>query len=278
MNTKIVMDSCVDFNNEVFDNEKIMERIPFKIVIDNEEIVDFDLEQSELITKMKNSKNKIATACPSPHEFLEAFKKCQNNFAVTISEKLSGSYNSAMLAKEMLKEEFSESFIHVFDCKTATARASLIVLKLKQLIEERIHNNQIIEEINTYINEMKTLLLAERLDNLAKNGRISSKKAFIGNLLQVVPIMCDNGDGEIILKEQVRGRKKALNRLLDIVGEEGTDLENKVLGITHVNCKEKAEKLKEEIENRYDFKDIIIFEAGGLSVIYADDGGIVVCY
>lgn len=278
MNTKIVMDSCIDFNNEVFDNERIMERIPFKIIIDDEEIIDFHADQSEIITKMKNSKNKIATACPSPHEFLEAFRKCKNNFVVTISEKLSGSHNSAMLAKEMLKEENSESFVHVFDCKTATAGASLVVLKLKKLIEEKMNTDQIIEEINTYIDEMKTFLLAERLDNLAKNGRISSQKAFIGNLLQVVPIMCSNGNGELILKEQVRGRKKALNRLLDIIGEEGKDIKNKVLGITHVNCIEKAECLKAEIANRYDFKDIIIFDAGGLSTIYADDGGIVFCY
>ena len=278
MDTRIVMDSCIDFNNEVFDNERIMERIPFKIIIDNEEIIDLDANQSELIAKMKNSKNKIATACPSPHEFLEAFRKCKNNFVVTISEKLSGSHNSAMLAKEMLKEESLESFVHVFDCKTATAGASLVVLKLKKLIEEKINTNQIIEEINTYIDEMKTLLLAERLDNLAKNGRISSQKAFIGNLLQVVPIMCSNGNGELILKEQVRGRKKALNRLLDIIGEEGTDIKSKVLGITHVNCIEKAEGLKAEIANRYDFKDIVIFDAGGLSTIYADDGGIVFCY
>ena len=278
MNTKIVMDSCIDFNNEVFDNERIMERIPFKIIIDNEEIIDFHADQSEIITRIKNSNNKIATACPSPHEFLEAFRKCKNNFVVTISEKLSGSHNSAMLAKEMLKEESPESFVHVFDCKTATAGASLVVLKLKQLIENKINADQIIEEINTYIDEMKTLLLAERLDNLAKNGRISSQKAFIGNLLQVVPIMCSNGNGELILKEQVRGRKKALNRLLDIIGEEGTDIKNKVLGITHVNCIEKAEGLKTEIANRYDFKDIVIFDAGGLSTIYADDGGIVFCY
>lgn len=278
MDTRIVMDSCIDFNNEVFDNERIMERIPFKIIIDNEEIIDFHADQSEIITKMKNSNNKIATACPAPHEFLEAFRKCKNNFVVTISEKLSGSHNSAMLAKEMLREESSESFVHVFDCKTATAGASLVVLKLKKLIEEKINTDQIIEEINTYIDEMKTFLLAERLDNLAKNGRISSQKAFIGNLLQVVPIMCSNGNGELILKEQVRGRKKALNRLLDIIGEEGKDIKNKVLGITHVNCIEKAEYLKAEIANRYDFKDIVIFDAGGLSTIYADDGGIVVCY
>lgn len=85
-------------------------------------------------------------------------------------------------------------------------------------------------------------------------------------------------DGEIILKEQVRGKKKAFNRLIDLIGEEGTDFKNKILGIGHINAKEKAEKLKDEISSKYNFKDIIIFEGGGLSTIYADDGGIVVCY
>ena len=278
METRIIVDSCVDFNSEVFGKEDYMERIPFKIIIDGEEILDKNVDKTLLLEKMKNSKNKIATACPSPHEFLEALKKCKNNFIVTISEKLSGSHNSAMLAKEMLKEESPDSFVHVFNCKTAVSGADLVVLKVKQLIEEKVHNIEIIEQVNEYIDNMKTLFVLERLDNLAKNGRISGTKALMGSLLQVTPIMTANGEGEIILKEQVRGKKKAYNRLIDLIGEESADYKNRVLGITHINAKEKAEKLKEEIKNKYDFKDIIIFEGGGLSTVYADDGGIVVCY
>lgn len=277
METRIIVDSCVDFNEEVFGNEDYMERIPFKIIIDDEEIIDKDLNTNLLLEKMKNSKNKIKTACPSPHDFLESLKKCKNNFIVTISGKLSGSLNSAMLAKEMLEEEFPDSFVHVFDCKTAVSGADLVVLKIKQLIEEKVHNTQIVEQVNQYIESMKTLFVLEKLDNLAKNGRISSAKALMGTLLQVVPIMTAI-DGEIILKEQVRGKKKAFNRLIDLIGEEGTDFKNKILGIGHINAKEKAEKLKDEISSKYNFKDIIIFEGGGLSTVYADDGGIVVCY
>jgi len=277
MDTRIIVDSCVDFNEKIFGNEEYMERIPFKIIIDDEEIIDKDLDTDTLLEKMKNSKNKIKTACPSPHDFLESLKKCKNNFIVTISGKLSGSYNSAMLAKEMLKEEFPDSFVHVFDCKTAVSGADLVVLKIKQLIEEKVHNTQIIDQVTQYIENMKTLFVLEKLDNLAKNGRISSAKALMGTLLQVVPIMTAI-DGEIILKEQVRGKKKAFNRLIDLIGEEGTDFKNKILGIGHINAKEKAEKLKDEISSKYNFKDIIIFEGGGLSTIYADDGGIVVCY
>jgi len=277
METRIIVDSCVDFNSEVFGQEDYMERIPFKIIIDGEEIIDKNLDTSLLLEKMKNSKNKIITACPSPHEFLESFKKCKNNFVVTISGKLSGSHNSAMLASEMLKEESTDRFVHVFDCKTAVSGADLVVLMIKELIEKKVNNGQIIEQVNEYIDNMKTLFVLDRLDNLVKNGRISNTKALVGSLLQITPIMTAN-DGEIVLKEQVRGKKKAFNRLIEIIGEESVDLKNKVLGIGHINAKEKAEKLKEEIKNKYDFKDIIIFEGGGLSTIYADDGGIVVCY
>lgn len=277
MEARIIVDSCVDFNDEVFDNEEYMERIPFRIIIDNEEIIDKDLDKAMLLEKMKNSKNKIGTACPSPNDFFEALKKSKNNFIVTISGKLSGSYNSAILAKEMLLEEFPDSFVHVFDCKTAVSGADLVVLKIKQLIEEKVPNNHIVEVVTEYIHGMKTLFILERLDNLVKNGRISSMKALMGSLLQVIPIMTAL-DGEIILKEQVRGKKKAFNRLVDIIGEEGIDFKNKILGIGHINAKEKAEKLKEAIKNKYNFKDIIIFEGGGLSTVYADDGGIVICY
>ena len=179
MDTRIIVDSCVDFNKKIFGNEDYMERIPFKIIIDDEEIIDKDLDTDILLEKMKNSKNKIKTACPSPHDFLESLKKCKNNFVVTISGKLSGSYNSAMLAKEMLKEEFPDSFVHVFDCKTAVSGADLVVLKIKQLIEEKVHNTQIVEQVTQYIENMKTLFVLEKLDNLAKNGRISSAKALM---------------------------------------------------------------------------------------------------
>ena len=278
MNIRIVTDSCIDINKDVFGNEENMERVPFKIVIENEEMIDKNLDLSELREKMKATKDKITTACPSPHDFLEAFKKCKENFVVTISEKLSGSHNSAVLAANMFLEEVEDAFVHIFDCKTATAGASLVALKLKTMIEEKVEKNRIIEEINNYIDQMKTFLVPVRLDNLAKNGRISSKKAFVGSLLQVTPIMCDKGDGELILKEQVRGRKKAFARLLDIIGEEKADFSDRVLAISHVNSEERALNLKEQILSRYNFKDIIIFEGGGLTTVYADDGGIVVCY
>ncbi|MDF2677677.1 MAG: DegV family protein [Bacillota bacterium] len=272
--TKIVVDSCVDFNEDTKD----FERIPFKILIDDDEIVDSGLDINELIDKMKKTKNQIKTACPSPEEFMNKFNEYKNIFAVTISGQLSGSYNSAILAVNLLKEKFPDKFVHIFDCKTAATGETLIALKVKQLVDENLNAQEIIEHTNKYISKLKTFFIVESLDNLAKNGRITNFKAMLGNMLHIVPIMGEDGEGKIVLKEQVRGRKKAFERLVDMIGENNVDFENTILGITHVNCIEKAEKLKEQIVSKYPFKEIKIFDASGLSTVYADNGGIIIAY
>jgi len=272
--TKIVVDSCVDFNEET----KEFARVPFRILIDEEEIVDYDLDGAELRSKMKKTKNQIKTACPPPEDFINKFNEYKNIFAVVISDQLSGSYNSAVLALNLLKEKFPDKFVHIFDSKTAATGETMIALKVKQLMEQNLSQQEIIELTNKYISKLRTFFILESLDNLAKNGRITNFKAMIGSMLQIVPIMGENGEGKIVLKEQVRGRKKAFDRLVDIIGEHNVDFENTILGITHVNCREKAEKLMEQIKLKYNFKEIKIFEASGLSTVYADDGGIVIAF
>lgn len=278
MDSKIVVDSGIDFNEELVGDNGEMGVIPFKITVDENEFIDKKLNTNILIEKMKESKNKILTACPSPNDFLAAYKECKNTFVVTISSKLSGSYNSAMVAKELIMESLPDYNVHIFDSKSASAGQTLVVLKVKQLMKEKLPYAQIVEKTNQYIDNMKTFFVLESLDNLAKNGRISNLKALIGSIIHIVPIMGENGNGEIVLKEQVRGRKRAFDRLIDIVGESNIDFKNTVLSITHVNAKEKAEKIKEEIQKKYSFKDVLIFNAGGISTVYADNGGIVIAF
>jgi len=274
MNTNLIADSCVDFSNDIND----IERIPFKIMIDDEEFIDDNLDIMDLLFKMKSSKSHTKTACPSPDEFINACKKYKNNFVITISSALSGSYNSALLAVNIIKERFPDKFVHVFDSKSASAGESLVALKVKQMIEDNIDVSEIIENTNKYISKLRTFFILDSLDNLAKNGRITNFKAIIGNVLHIVPIMGEDGNGSIILKEQVRGKKKAFTRLVDMIGEYNIDFEDTILGITHCNCFEKAEKLRDEIKIKYPFKDIKIFNASGLSSVYAYDGGIVIAF
>lgn len=278
MERRIVTDSSVDFK---LNKEQITEGIgivPFKLQIDDEEIVDIDLNTDELIKKMKASVNQIRTACPSPQEFYDAYSKDGETFAVTISGALSGSHNSAILAKNMFLEKFPEALIHVFDTQSASAGVNLVILKIKELITQNLKFDEIVDAVSKYISKMKTLFILDSLDNLVKNGRISNLKAMLASFLHIVPIMGENGKGEIVLLEQVRGNKKAFNRLVDMIGESGVDFENTVLGITHSNAREKAENLRNEILKRFNFKEVLIFAAGGLSTVYADDGGIIVAF
>ncbi|HKM00668.1 MAG TPA: DegV family protein [Sedimentibacter sp.] len=274
MNTNIIVDSCVDFN-EVTEN---IDRVPFRILIDGEEIVDENTDILELIRKMKNSRSQIKTACAPPEDFINKIKEHANNFIVTISSQLSGSYNSAMVAVDTIKEKFPEAFVHIFDSKTACAGETLVALKVKQLIDDNLKPADIVEQTEKYITKLRTLFILDSLDNLAKNGRITNFKAMIANIMHIVPIMGEDGEGRIVLRESIRGKKKAFNRLVDMIAEYNVDFENTVLGITHVNCFEKAEKLREDIKARYPFKDVKIFTSSGLSTVYADDGGIVIAF
>ena len=278
MENRIIVDSSIDFCDDLKILSEEVDRVPFKILIDSDEIADVNLDTEELISKMKASKKHIKTACPSPDEYMRLFSKDGASFVVTISSALSGSYNSAVLAKNMFLEKLPNGLVHIFDTKSAASGSTLVALKVKQLVEENLNFNEIVDATNKYISKLKTLFILDSLDNLVKNGRISGMKAKVASLLHIVPIMGDNGNGEIELVEQVRGNKKVFNRLIDIIGEYNIDFENTVLGITHSNAKEKAENLKKELLNRYHFKDVLIFKAGGLSTVYADDGGIVVAF
>lgn len=278
MNYKIVADSSCDLNEELKESLNIS-LVPFKIDVDDKKFIDDEgMDTMELIDAMKNSPNPVRTSCPSPGDFVSEYKKSDNIFAVTISAQLSGTYNSAVLAKDMIREEEPEKFVHVFDSKSASIGETLIAMKIQELIEKKLNNLEIVEKVESYINGMKTFFILESLDNLIKNGRISRTKGLIANVLNLKPIMGSTDNGEIKLVENVRGTKKAFKRLVEIIGETGEKFEEKILAISHVNAFERAEELKREIQSRYNFKDIVLVKTAGLSTAYANDGGIILVF
>lgn len=275
---KIVADSSCDLNEELEERLNIT-LVPFKIDIDDDSFIDNkDLNVQEMVLAMKKSPNPIKTSCPSPGDFLEEYKKNKDIFVVTISSRLSATYNSAILARDMAKEEDPDKFIHVFDSKSASVAETLIAIKIDELIREKLSNSEIVEKVEKYITEMKTYFISESLDNLIKNGRISQTKGLIANVLKLKPIMGPNPEGEIVLIENARGTKRAFSRLVEIIGEGKKNFEDKVMVISHANIETRALALKEELEKLYNFKDITIVETKGLSTGYVNDGGIILAY
>ncbi len=278
MTCKIVADSSCDLNDDLKGKLNIS-LVPFKIDVDEESFIDnANIDVARLIKSMKNSPNPVKTSCPSPGDFAKEYEKHDDIFAVTISSKLSGTYNSALLAKQMAEEKEPKKFIHVFDSKSASVGETLVSIKIQELIDQSLSNLEIVDKVEKYIKEMKTFFILENLDNLIKNGRISKTKGLIASVLNLKPIMGDDGDGNIDLIENNRGTKKAFKRLVEIIGETGEKLEEKILGIAHVDALERAENLKNEIEGLYNFKDIILVKTAGLSTAYANDGGIVLVF
>jgi DegV family protein with EDD domain len=227
---------------------------------------------------MRECRTHPMTSCPSPADFARSYKGEENIFVVTLSSKLSGTFQSAVIAKDMFIEEAGQKFIHVFDSLSASAGETMVARKIGELAKKGLGQLEIVEKVTRYIGEMKTFFLLESLEHLAKAGRLNPIVAKIASFLEIKPIMGSNGEGSIKLFEKIRGYKKAFNRFVDIIGEEGTRIEEKVLGIAHCNCPERALKLKEEVKKKYNFKDIIVVEMSGLSSTYADDGGLVIAF
>lgn len=278
MNIKIVADSSCDLNEDL-KRELGITLVPLTLQIGaNSYRDDESLDVKAMLKEMAECPDSPRTACPSPNDFMKTFEGPESVFAVTLSSALSGTYESAMLAKKMLLENAEDKFVHIFDSLSASIGETLISMKIFELARKNLDNLQIVEKVNEYIKEMKTFFLLESLENLMKNGRLSKVKGTIATLLNIKPVMGATDDGEIKLVESVRGYKRAFMRFIEIIGEQGERLEEKVIGIAHCNCLERAEEFKAELLKRYKFKDIIIVETAGLSSVYANQGGIIVAF
>ena len=278
MNIKIVADSSCDLTQEMKDQMNI-ELVPLTLRLgDKEYIDDVNLDVEGYVRDMAKCSTSPKTSCPSPNDFVRSYRGDESVFVVTLSSKLSGTYNSAVLAKDLYAEEVGQKFIHVFDSLSATIAETLISLKIHELAKKNLQESEIVEKVTAYIKEMKTFFLLESLEHLAKAGRLNPLVAKVATLLSIKPIMSDDGNGNIKLYEKVNGYKRAFKRLVEVIEEEGTKLEDKVLGIAHCNCLDRALQFKEEVLKRYNFKDIVIVKMAGLSSTYADDGGLVIAF
>jgi DegV family protein with EDD domain len=277
---KVVADSSNEID-EAFVKAYPVDIVPFKLYIDGIEYVDdATLDVDAFVEKMVNSKNTPKTACPSPNEFLEHIKGlAEEVYMVTISSKLSGTYNSAILAKKLYEDEHSkDKFIHIFDSRGAAASETLVTKKIHDLKKMNLAPEVLVEKVEHYIKEMQVYFISESLENLIKNGRISKWKGLLASTLKIMPIMGANESGEIVLYEKVRNTNKAYQRLIDMVHDEIIESGKKIVAITHVGNYERAQQIKDELSKIKDIEEIINIKCAGLSSLYADKKGVIVAF
>ena len=202
--------------------------------------------------------------------------EAEHVYVVTLSGKLSGSYNSAELAKKLYLEEHMAKQIHVFDSCSASIGETLIAEKIQESEEAGKSFEEVVAETEKYIKDQQTFFVLETLETLRKNGRLSNLKAWVAGALNIKPVMGSTEEGSICQLGQARGMNKALDKMIQDVIAKTKNSENRVLAISHCNCPERAKAVKEKIEKIAKFKKIIVTDTAGVSTMYANDGGVII--
>lgn len=275
MKYKIIVDSSSNLKSDYLNKEKDIgfDVVPLTIRIGEKEYVDDDNIDVNKMLKDYETTKKGQTSCPSPNDFLSKIEGADYYFIFTISSKLSGSYASALIAKDISEQADN---IFVLDSKLVCGSIEELVIKTVELIKENKKVEEIKKELKEFRDSLNLLFILDKFDNLVENGRINKVLAFVAKLANIKPL-CYGEDGEIKIKEKIRTFLGAIKRLSYNVGKMTSDF-NRPLIISHTNNLKMAEELKEMIENEYNFKEVIIREHKGLSGFYSQDGGIIVCF
>ena len=274
---KIVIDSCGELPEEL-KQDGHYETVSLELEVDGCRIRDDStFDQSDFLRRVRESLKGPKSSCPSPEQYMDAYEgEADHVYAVTLSGGLSGSYNSAVLGKNLYEEENGDTKkIYVFNSRSASIGETLIGMKIQEFEEAGCGFEEVVEKVEEYIKSMNTYFVLETLETLRKNGRLSNLKAFIANSLNIKPVMGSTKEGLICQLGQARGMNKALERMVKDMISKTKDCENRILAISHCNCPERAKAVKEKIEKIAKFKKIIIINTAGVSSMYANDGGVI---
>ena len=274
---KIVIDSCGELPEEL-KQDGHYETVSLELEVDGCRIRDDStFDQSDFLRRVRESLKGPKSSCPSPEQYMDAYEgEADHVYAVTLSGGLSGSYNSAVLGKNLYEEEHGDTKkIYVFNSRSASIGETLIGMKIQEFEEAGCGFEEVVEKVEEYIRSMNTYFVLETLETLRKNGRLSNLKAFIANSLNIKPVMGSTKEGLTCQLGQARGMNKALERMVKDMISKTKDCENRILAISHCNCPERAKAVKEKIEKIAKFKKIIIINTAGVSSMYANDGGVI---
>lgn len=276
MKYQIIVDSCSDIDKNYLEGTGIgLKIVPLTINVGDKEYVDeggVDIEG--MLRNLKTPKVKSGSACPSPEAFREEFSKADYTFVVTITSKLSGCYNSALVAKN----DFSErSHVHVIDSKAVSGTEILLVDKLVELIGSGMGFDAIVAEIEKYRDSLTLFFVLQRFDNLVNNGRMSKIAGLVASAISLKPI-CKAVDGEIKIIKKIIGSKHLFSKLAEMINEILSGDKTRKIIISHCYAEDEANELKYHIEKITGNSNIKIIPMRALTSYYALEKGVIVCF
>ena len=278
MTWKIVTDSGCDLRSlESQSKELQFERVPLTLQIGTEIFRDDDgLDIDNMMAMMYQSSKAATSSCPSPDAFLQAYKGVDNVIAVTITGTLSGSHNSARLAKNDLLEDYPNANIHVIDSLSASGEVDLIVLELERLINLGLSFEEVVERITAYQEKTRLIFVLAKVDNLVKNGRLNKLVGKVVGLLNIRMVGQASREGTLELLQKARGQKKAVSALVEEIQKAG--YKGGKVYIAHANNPKICEQISEKIKAIYPDAVIQTGRTSGLCSFYAEDEGILMGY
>ena len=281
MKPRIISDSSCDLPKDFLEKDGIdFSLVPLKIIVGNHEFIDDEtLNTKELIAAMKAEKTATSSSCPSPEDFAAELRKNKESYVITMTSGLSGTYNSARVAKNMVLEEDDSLKISLFDTHSTSPLMILMVMKLRDLIKAgELDFDAINQKLALYLETLNLRFLLQDLSNLVKSGRMNRVAGAVASVLSIMPIFRSDDKGEIQLVTKARGIKKALSSLANMVEEKVQTQPQFPVVITHCNNLSQAEILKDLLEKRFDLKEIYIFPMHGLTTYYSNDKGLLMAF
>lgn len=277
---RIFADSASDLPKLFFETNQV-ELAPLRVHIDDKEYEDInDINSTEVYAEIRNGKQP-KTSQTSPEHFLRIFedlaKSGESGIYIAFSSELSGTYSTAVMMKEQLMETYPEMKLTIIDSKCASLGYGLLVKEAVKLRDEGLSHTEIEEKIRYNAKHMEHLFTVDDLDYMARGGRVSKASAFIGGLLNIKPVLHVE-DGKLVPIEKIRGTKKVMKRIVELVEERGGNLEGQVIAISHADVLDRAQELKEMILEKMQPTDVEIHMIGSTIGAHTGPGAISVFF
>ena len=278
MTWKIVADSGCDYRTiENLAVDTLFESVPLTIQVGDEIFIDnAQLNIDDMMEKMYATSSASKSACPSPDDYMKAFNGASNIFVVTITGTLSGSHNSAQVAKKLYLEEHPNVNIHIIDTLSAGGENDLIIKKLNLLIGQGLSYEEVVTEITAYQAKTKLLFVLAKVDNLVKNGRLSKLLGAVVGLLNIRMVGEASQDGKLELLQKARGAKKSLIAAFDELIKAG--YAGGQIIIAHRNNLKFCQQFSEMVREKFPQAVIEVIPTSGLCSFYAEENGLLMGY
>ncbi|MCD3244358.1 DegV family protein [Clostridium botulinum C] len=280
---KILTDSCCDLPIDYLINNNV-NYVSLTYRLDDKEYYD-DFGKSVKYTQFYDYMRKgniPKTSQVNPQSFYNAFKEIldrnEDILYICVSSGLSGTYNSANIAKDMILDEYKDSKIEIIDVLTASLGQGLMVMKAVEMKNQGMNLEQVAENLENIRYKLNTYITVDDLNHLKRGGRISSTAALFGAVLHIKPILTLNDEGKVISILKVKGKKSLIRKLTEIVCEKIINPEQEEICICHADSKIEAEKLKESILKKIQVKNVIINDIGPVVGTYGGPGALAVFF